>query len=420
LVLFPKGRRSNKGRLPERECPDTIHVDHKEIKKVIFTAEQEKDFVKRGFSRRSFGRLASMFAAGTALPFAGEFALAQVAIDSRKLPPGAVKIDNNENPLGPCKEALEAMGGILPQGGRYMFYFPGELEELLGSQEGVKGAGRRGEGYVQIHDGSSAPLLQAVLSFCSPTKSFVLADPGYEAGGEAAKFIGAKIVPIPLTKDYAHDVRAMAAVQDAGLIYICNPNNPTGTLTKNEDIDWLVANKPAGAIVLIDEAYIHFAGKEEHTSMRLVQQDKDVIILRTFSKLYGMAGLRAGAAIGRPDLIKKTRGFGINWNPVTSVAGAMASLKGKEVIPERKKINAEVRDSTIAFLEKKGFKVVPSVSNKFMVDTKRPTRDAVAALRKDLVYVGRPWPSMPTYIRVSVGTAEEMKKFQDAFVKSFA
>jgi histidinol-phosphate aminotransferase len=394
-------------------------VDLKETLKVIFTSEQEKDFLKRGFSRRSFGRLATMFAAGSTLPFSGEFALAQIA-DSRKLPPGAVKIDNNENPLGPSKEAREAMAAVLPEGGRYQFYLPAELEELFGAQEGVKASGRRGESYVQVHDGSSAPLLQAVLSFCSPTKSFVIADPGYEAGGEAARFINAKMVNVPLTKDYAHDVRKMAEHTDAGLFYICNPNNPTGTMTKKEDIEWLVANKPAGSIVLIDEAYIHFAGKEEHTSMHLVQQDKDVIILRTFSKLYGMAGLRCGIACGRPDLIKKTRGFGINWNPITAVHGAMASLKAPDLIAERRKINADVRDNTIAFLEKKGFKVVPSVSNKFMVDTKHPTREAIAALRKELIYVGRPWPSMPTSIRVSVGTAEEMKKFQDAFVKCFA
>jgi histidinol-phosphate aminotransferase len=331
-----------------------------------------------------------------------------------------VKIDNNENPLGPSKEALEAMSSLLSQGGRYMFYLPSELEELLGSQEGIKSSPRRGEGYVQVHDGSSAPLLQAVLSFCGPNKSFVIADPGYEAGNEAAKAIGAPTVNVPLTKDYAHDVKAMAAVENAGLIYICNPNNPTGSMTKREDIEWLVANKPAGSVVLIDEAYIHFAGKEENTSMKLVAADKDVIILRTFSKLYGMAGLRCGVAIGRPDLIKKTRGFGINWNPITSVAGAMASLKAKDLIAKRRQINADIRDTTVAFLDKKGFKVVPSMSNKFMVDTHKPTLEARDALRKENVYVGRPWPSMPTSIRVTVGTAEEMKKFQDAFVKSFA
>jgi len=354
--------------------------------------------------------MASIVAAGSTLPF-HEFAYAQLALDNRKLPPGAVKIDSNENPLGPCKEALEAMSSVLPQGGRYMFFLPAEMQEVLASQEGIK------QNYVQVHDGSSAPLLLSVAAFTSPEKPFVIADPGYEAGAEAAKVVGAKIVQIPLKKDYSHDVKAMAAVPNAGLIYICNPNNPTGTMTKKEDIEWLVANKPAGSIIMIDEAYIHFAGKEQYTSIGMVAADRDVVVLRTFSKLYGMAGLRAGVIMGRPDLLHKTRGLGINWNPVTSVVGATAALKSKTVIPERKKINADNRDNTIAFLEKHNFKVIPSLSNKFMVDTKRPTKDAVAALRKENIFVGRPWPALPTHIRVTVGTKEEMDKFQAAFVK---
>ena len=130
------------------------------------------------------------------------------------------------------------------------------------------------------------------------TKSFVVADPGYEAGERAAEFIGAKIVQVPLRKDASHDVQAMAAADpDAGLIYVCNPNNPTGSVTRKDDIEYLVANKPKGAVVLLDEAYIHLS-KTAEPGTPLVAADKDVIILRTFSKLYGMAGLRAGAALG--------------------------------------------------------------------------------------------------------------------------
>ena len=159
---------------------------------------------------------------------------------------------------------------------------------------------------MQPYAGSSAPLHQAVLGFTSPTKPFVTADPGYEAPERAAQFIGAKVIRIPLTKTYAHDVKKMAAASpDAGLIYICNPNNPTGTLTPKADIEWLVANKPKGSVLLLDEAYIHIAGAPMCSD--LVAQDKDIVILRTFSKIYGMAGLRAGAAIGRPDLLEKIR-----------------------------------------------------------------------------------------------------------------
>ena len=135
---------------------------------------------------------------------------------------------------------------------------------------------------------------------------------------------------MPLTKDYSHDVKAMvAASTDTGLFYICNPNNPTGTLTKRSDIEWLVENKPKGSVVMIDEAYTHIAG-DDYFSTDLVQKDKDVIILRTFSKIYGMAGLRAGAAIGRPDLIEKMGGWGAGMMPITGMAAASTSLQGQD------------------------------------------------------------------------------------------
>src|SRR5204863_7347175 len=142
---------------------------------------------------------------------------------------------------------------------------------------------------------------------------------------------------------------------------ICNPNNPTGTLTSKEDIDWLVANKPAGSVVMIDEAYTHIAGAPFHTDK--VAADKDVVILRTFSKIYGMAGLRAGAAIARPDLLRKLGSFSSGALPVTGMAGATASLKSKTLVPERRKIIAGVRADVFSFLDKHNFKYVPSVSN---------------------------------------------------------
>ena len=208
------------------------------------------------------------------------------------------------------------------------------------------------------------------------------------------------------------------AVPNAGLIYICNPNNPTGTLTSRADIEWLVANKPAGCIILLDEAYIHIAGAAPGTD--LVAKDKDVIVLRTFSKIYGMAGLRAGAAIARPDLLDKIRGYSAGMLPVTGMVGATTSLNSKNLVPERRKIIGDIRQDTFAFLDKHNFKYVPSVSNKFMVDVKRPGRQIMDAMAKEKVYIGRVWPSWPTYVRVTVGTADEMAKFQTAFLKVMA
>jgi histidinol-phosphate/aromatic aminotransferase/cobyric acid decarboxylase-like protein len=315
--------------------------------------------------------------------------------------------------MGPCEEALGAILKAAANGGRYDYQLTFNMIETLAEQEGVKPS------YVRAYPGSSAPLHHAVLAFTSPTKPYIMADPGYEQGAGAAKFIGAKTIRVPLMKDYSHDVKAMvAASPDAGLIYICNPNNPTGSITKKSDIEWVVANKPKGCVVMVDEAYYHIAGISPCSD--LVAADKDVIILRTFSKIYGMAGIRAGAAIARPDLLEKMGEYMAGALPTTAMAAATASLKSKNLVPERREKIKIIREDTMAFLDKHGYKTVTSVSNKFMVDTKRPARDVIAAMRKENVYIGRPWDVWPTSVRVTVGTQDEMNKFKAAFLKVMA
>ena len=375
----------------------------------VLTQAQKQDFVKRGFSRRSFGRIAAMMGAGaTALPFFNEAALAQLS--KVEAPPDAVLINANENPLGPCKEAREAVAKMIQYGGRYRYSEGDRVQTLLSEQEGLKSS------YVRIHPGSSGPLHQAVLAFTSPTKPLVMADPGYEAAGRAASFIGAETIKVPLTKTFTHDVKAMvAASPNAGLIYICNPNNPTGTLTPQEEIRWLVANKPKNCIVMIDEAYTHISGAPFNSD--LVAADKDVVILRTFSKIYGLAGLRAGAAFARPDLQTRINGFSSTMMPITGMAAASASLEVKTLVPERRKYIADVRENVFEFLEKHNFSYVKSVSNCFMIDAKRPGRSIIDGMAKEKVYIGRTWPVWPNHVRVTVGTQEEMDKFKAAFLK---
>jgi histidinol-phosphate aminotransferase len=379
-----------------------------------FSPEESKDLLKRGFSRRNFGRIATMLTAGATLPFYNEPALAQLSRVKGTIPPDAVIINANENPMGPCPEAAEAMRNMVQKGGRYMYNLTDELATTLAAVEGVKPE------YVRPFAGSSAPLHQSVLAFCSPQKSYVAGDPGYEAGGRAAKFIGARAINVPLTKDYAHDVKAMAAADpNAGLIYLCNPNNPTGSLTSREDMEWLLANKPAGSILVVDEAYIHIADGAS-SMVDMAAKDKEVIVLRTFSKLYGMAGLRAGAAIGRPDLLDKIMPYSAGAMPVTAMIGATTSLKVKTLVAERRKIIKDIREDTLAFLDQHQIHYVPSVSNKFMVDVKRPGREVIDLMAKENVYIGRVWPSWPTYVRVTVGSREDMAKFKTAFLKVMA
>lgn len=246
-----------------------------------------------------------------------------------------------------------------------------------------------------------------------------MGDPGYEAGASTASFIGSKVTRVPLRKDYSHDVQAMVAADStAGVIYICNPNNPTGTMTTREDLEYVLTNKPKGSILLLDEAYIHFA--TDTTGVDLVRADKDVVILRTFSKAYGMAGIRAGLALGRPDLLQKMTPYGSGMLPITGVAAATASLHVKTLVAERRKINKDIREDSFAFLDKKGFSYVPSVSNKFMLQTNRPGMDVVKAMTAEKVYIGRVWKAWPTYVRVTVGTQDDMNKFKAALVKVMA
>jgi histidinol-phosphate aminotransferase len=372
-----------------------------------------EDFLRRGFTRRGLGRALSLLTAGAAMPFYNESALAQLSMIG-PLPADAVRINANENPLGPCREAAEAIRAVVANGGRYMYEEGFRFAATLAETEGLPSS------CVMAFAGSSDPLHRAVLAFTSPERAFVTGDPGYEAGEMAARFIGARVHRVALTNDYRHDVRAMAkADSSTGLIYVCNPNNPTGTVTPKEDIEWLLANKPEGSVVLLDEAYVHFATSATPATY-LAAKEKDVIVLRSFSKIYGMAGLRAGAALARPDLLERLRRFGTGMLPVTGMVGATTSLKVANLVPERRRIVKETRDDVFGFLAKHNVSFVPSESNKFMIDVQRPGGDIVRALAAERVYVGRVWPSWPTHIRVTVGTPDEMAKFKAAFLKALA
>jgi histidinol-phosphate aminotransferase len=207
----------------------------------------------------------------------------------------------------------------------------------------------------------------------------------------------------------------LASAPDAGVIYICNPNNPTGTLTPHSEIEYAAENKPKDAVVLVDEAYLHFS--DAPSVLDLVKANKDVIVLRTFSKLYGLAGIRCGLAMGRPDLLDRLDNFGGNFMPITAVSAAIASLKDPQLIRERQHVNAAVRGETFQWLDRNGYNYIPSQSNCFMLDTKRPAKSVIEAMAQQNVMIGRVWPVMPTWTRITVGTHEEMAQFQVAFQK---
>jgi histidinol-phosphate aminotransferase len=380
----------------------------------------QEELLARGYSRRSIARIA--LGATAALPFFHEFALAQQAETRARraggggaaaaTDPDVIKISGNENPMGPSKEGLEAIAKVAPLAWRYGPAGDNQnMQSLLESTENVK------PGYAVMYPGSGTPLANLVPAFTSPTRSWTMASPGYGSGASAA--IGNKVVKVPLRKDYTHDVEAMIkADPNAGAYYICNPNNPTGTLTPRKDIEYILANKKKDAVLVIDEAYIHFSGRD-NMSTDLVRADKDVVVLRTFSKIYGMAGLRAGVAYGRPDLLDQLAKFGRTANlSVATMACAAASLRANAtLIPERVAINKKNRELAFEHMDKIGVSYIPSVSNFFMMSVKGMTAAQVYTAfesKKILLGGANRWPEWPDHIRVTAGTYEEMGKFNAA------
>lgn len=366
------------------------------------------DLISRGYSRRSLGKVLSLFAAAPALgsALAGP-AAAQTA-------QGMVMIGANECWTGPLAPGAAAAAGAIATGNRYTGSQRDAFAKALASVEGVPA------GHVMAWAGSSDPMARIIVTYCSPTRGLVVADPTFELAESVARYMGVKVAKVPLKADYGHDVKAMlAADPNAGVYYICTPNNPSATLTSLPDVEWLIANKPAGSIVLLDEAYIHFS--EAKPGAYLAAEGKEVIVLRTFSKLFGMAGMRLGATIARPDLMAKTMRYdGMMASyalPNPSLVCGTASLTEAKLIKARRDEMIAVRSKSLALLDKRGIEHVPSDANFFMVDWKKPAKEVQAAFAKENVAIGRSWPIWPTRSRVTVGSASEMAAFDAAVVK---
>jgi histidinol-phosphate aminotransferase len=349
-------------------------------------------------------------AGATALPLGGERALAQLS-NAGAIPDDAVRINANEFPEGPSERALAALAEAARRGNRYQYPETDALVNAAAALERLKPE------YFVAYPGSSLALHHAVIAFTSPTRALVVAEPGYEAAAAAATFIGAPVVRVPLRADASHDLPAMLAAskqQPVGLFYVCNPNNPTGTVTPRAEIEALVAGAPRDSVVLLDEAYIHLC--DEPRGVDLVRTDKDVVLLRTFSKIYGMAGLRAGFAIARKDLLARMTPWSSGAMPATAMAAAHAALGETELIAARKRGNAERRADLMRFFDAHGFRYTPSVANHLMVDARMPTPAAIEGLKRRNVYVGRAWPVWPTHVRVSIGSTQDMERFKSAFL----
>lgn len=354
----------------------------------------------------------SLLAIGAALPVLGR--LDWAVASPPPAPADKVRLNYNESPYGPSSAAREAMQRGVAISGLYPYGHMYALAGLFAQQQGIA------EEQVAVFAGSMAALRYAVLAFTSQTRGLVMATPSYEVPRQAADSWKAPVREVSLNAEHAHDVPAMlAADPQAGMLYLCNPNNPTGTLTPTEAIRQALANKPQGSVLVVDEAYIDFSDAPSCVSW--IKDHDDLLVLRTFSKLYGMAGARLGLAIGHPALLERLAVFGGDNVPAAStLLGARASLEDVKLLPHRKALNARLRDETVAWLKARGFACTASHSNCFMIDVKQPAQQVIEKLAAHNVLIGRVWKDWPQWVRVTVGNQHEMQRFREVFAAQVA
>ncbi|HYX25090.1 MAG TPA: aminotransferase class I/II-fold pyridoxal phosphate-dependent enzyme [Thermoanaerobaculia bacterium] len=367
-------------------------------------------------SRRGFVQILGAGAAAAALRLP-DFATATAAAAPASAPAidKVVRLSSNENPYGPSPAAFEAMRDAF----RLAWRYPDEHVDALGADlaklHGV------GADHVLAGDGSSEILKIAAAAFTGPGKPAVTADPTFEALARYASKGGAPVVKVPLTADYRHDVPALLkAAAGGGLVYVCNPNNPTATITPKAQVRELIAQVPStanGAIILVDEAYHHYADSGDYeTVIPLVHDHPNLIVARTFSKIHGMAGLRLGYAVAQPATLARLRDQQA-WDSlnILVVVAARASLQDAEHLEKSRRLNRETRNWLRSSVEKSGYKLLPSETNFVMIDLKKDVGPVIEALKGRGVEVGRRFAAMPECLRVTIGTRPQMEAFLRAF-----
>ena len=367
-------------------------------------------------TRRGFARAA---AGGAAVRMLTEAAYAQrAAVRLSGLPADMVWLNANENPAGPPRAAVEAATAALPQAWRYHFQEIPALYEAVAASEGLSSA------QVIVGSGSTEVLNMAVAAFTSPSRPLVAMHPTFEGPIEAARALGRPVVRVPLSAAYAADVRRMAAEAakaGGGMLYLCNPNNPTGAITPAEEMEWLAANLPRDTVLVVDEAYIHFGDSPRlRTALDAVRQGRNVLVARTFSKIYGMAGMRAGFGCAKPELIGAMLGFRNNViSYVTSRAVVAALAEAATLVPQRRAALARTRAALFEWLRQRGLRYIDSQANFLMIDVGRPAAEFIPQMARLGVAPGRPFPPLDNMLRVTIGTDSDMLRFREVFWKVY-
>ncbi len=338
--------------------------------------------------------------------------------DGRPLSPDAfdklAKLSFNENPYGPPESVLKAMNGAMKYANRYG-YPDGGIVEAIAGHHGV------GKENVLITAGSTEALDVVDETFLDGGKKVIGVEPTFATVYEFALGLKANAIRLKLLPDYRQDIPAMIQAakenqRDVGFVYLVNPNNPTGVIVTKQEVRQLLDGLPAVMPVLIDEAYHHFVESPEYeTAIPYVKEGRPVIVTRTFSKIVGLAGMRLGYAVAPAALIERMREHAIASINAIVKWGGVAALQDTEAQARCKAVTLELRKKTTAELTALGYTVLPSEANFFMVHLRRPARPVIKEFRQRGILVGRPFPPMLDYLRVSVGNADEMARFLAAF-----
>jgi histidinol-phosphate aminotransferase len=338
-------------------------------------------------------------------------ALAEKKPDYDKL----IKLANNENPYGPSDAVMKAMNDAFKYANRYQ-YPDGGIVAAIAEHHGVKPEN------ILLGCGSSEILKIVDDAFLPDHKLVIGVEPTYETVYRYATNSKAKAITLPLTDTFDADIKAIIRAtklnaRDVGFVYICNPNNPTGRIVPKQDIKLLLDSIPQDVLVFIDEAYHHFVDDPDYEpSIKYVTEGRKVIVARTFSKIAGLAGMRLGYAVAPPEIIGLLQPLVVSYNTNAVVKyGGVASLKDTAYQTKLKQLNKQLRDKTTNELKTMGYTVIPSQSNFFMVNVKKDVTALGAEFLKQGILIGRKFPPMNEWLRVSVGTEDEMNRFMKAF-----
>lgn len=329
------------------------------------------------------------------------------------------KLSSNENPYGPSPAAMKAMEAAWKYSNRYG-YPDGDVQEVVADHLGVP------RDHVLLTAGSEEVLKAVGIALLGADKKVVGVEPSYGSVYNYATGIDADAIKLPLLDDHSQNVPAMIKAtrrhhREIGFVYLCNPNNPTGNVVPASEVRSLLDAIPDDVPVLVDEAYHHFVEDPRYESaVPYVKEGRNVIVARTFSKIYGMAGMRLGFAVAAPPMLQRLRTYATGTINALVKWGGAASIKDVETEAKVRTETLRLRNRATKQMTEWGFEVIPSETNFFMVRTGRPVQEVRAAFRKETVAVGRPFPPMLDWLRVSVGTEDEMDRFDAAFRKIFS